>query len=158
MGKVKNASGKSVSYDGNRDDWTQGWWEDTDFGEEIMSNGLKRLMAKAQKGKELAVQGMFANSNPNPNPPPPNQPSSEGEYPAVQSSNLEQSMGVSNPAVEDSDVVIAYGANVTGEDPSGERQYEKGYAYYLEVGAPGNNMQPRPYLKLSLEELESEGF
>lgn len=156
MGSVTSASGKKVKYKGNRSDWTQGWWEDTSFGTAVMGNAMRRLMAKAQHGKGLAVQGMYANSAPNGNPPPPNKPSSEGEYPAVQSSNLEQHMGVSNPTVIGGSPAIAYGANVKGETPSGERQYEKGYAYYLEVGT--DDMAPRPYLQLSLEELESEGF
>lgn len=141
-----------------RSDWTQGWWEDNDFRQEVMSKGLRRLKVKAQRGKDLAVKGMFANSNPNPNPPPKNAPSGENEeYPAVQTSNLEQHMGVSSPGVENGDPVIAYGANVKGIDPSsGNRQYEKGYAYYLAVGT--DKMAPRPYLQLSLDELENEGF
>jgi len=157
MGTVKNARGDKVSYKGNREDWTQGWWEDTDFAEEVLSEGLKRLQTLAQRGKDHAIKGMFANTEQNPNPPPPNLPSSGGEYPAVQSANLEEHMGVSAPAVKPNEIIIAYGANVTGESPEGERQYEKGYAYKLEVGG-GNLDQPRPYLKLSLEELENEGF
>ncbi len=136
------------------------WWNDNP-ARKLHYKRVRQIVTKtAQRGAEIAKSGMQESSGPI------GQDTSEpGEYPAKQTDALHDAID-SEFFYETSSVIAArfgvYGQAAQQVPPEWAKQGSTTpvgkYAYLLETGAPGINMEPRPWLSHSMEQLIQEGW
>lgn len=85
--------------------------------------------------------------------------SDPGEYPAEQSGSAKQALdaGVFNTGIRTVARVGYYGAAAQKEAPGGETPVGE-YMRYQALGAPGANLDPRPWHLIILELLQAESW
>jgi len=136
------------------------WWDDTAAKKQHFDRAREIVVATAHRGAEIAKSNLQESSG-----PVGQNPSDPDEYPANQTDTLHDAIDAEFFYENKRVIAARFGVYGQAALKVGPEWAEQGsttpvgvYAYYLETGAPGNNMEARPWATMTLEQLIQEGW